>query len=175
MKGNFKDNMERKRILFVCMGNICRSPAAEAIMKKLIADKNLTGQVEVDSAGTIDDHCGESADSRMIEFAESKGYKINSIARQFDSTIDFPKFDYIVTMDDENFDDISSMDIQNKYHNKIFRMVDFCKTHKINEIPDPYYSRQAGFDQVLELLEDATEGLLNRVINDIKQFDQDKT
>lgn len=175
MKGNCKDNMVKKRILFVCMGNICRSPAAEAIMKKVIADKNLTEQIEVDSAGTIDYHCGESADLRMIEFSESKGYKIDSIARQFDSTIDFPKFDYIVTMDDENFDDISSMDIQNKYHNKIFRMVDFCRTYNINEIPDPYFSGQAGFEHVLELLEDATQGLLNRVIDDIKQFDHDKT
>jgi len=167
--------MVKKRILFVCMGNICRSPAAEAIMEKVIADKNLTVQIEVDSAGTIDYHCGESADSRMIESAESKGYKIDSIARQFDSTIDFPKFDYIVTMDDENFEDISSMDIQNEYRNKIFKVVDFCKTYNIDEIPDPYFSGQAGFEHVLEILEDATGGLLNRVLDDIKQFDQDKT
>lgn len=167
--------MVKKRILFVCMGNICRSPAAEAIMEKVIADKNLTVQIEVDSAGTIDYHCGEPADSRMIESAESKGYKIDSIARQFDSTIDFSKFDYIVTMDDENFDDISSMDIQNEYHNKIFKMVDFCKTYKIDEVPDPYFSGQAGFEHVLEILEDATDGLLDRVLDDIKQFDQAKT
>ena len=167
--------MVKKRILFVCMGNICRSPAVEAIMEKVIADKNLTAKIEVDSAGTIDYHCGEFADSRMIESAESKGYKIDSIARQFDSTIDFTKFDYIVTMDDENFEDISSMDIQNEYHNKLFKVVDFCKTYNLDEIPDPYFSGQAGFEHVLEILEDATNGLLDRVIDDIKQFDQDKT
>ena len=144
-------------------------------MKKVIADKNLADQIKVDSAGTIDYHCGESADSRMIESAESKGYKIDSIARQFDSTIDFSKFDYIVTMDDENFEDISSMDIQNEYHNKIFKMVDFCKTYNIDEVPDPYFSGQAGFEHVLEILEDATDGLLDRVLDDIKQFDKAKT
>jgi protein-tyrosine phosphatase len=164
--------MNKKRILFVCMGNICRSPAAEAIMNKTIRDKKLSDLIEVDSAGTIDYHTGEAADARMKRSAAKKGYIIDSIARQFNMERDFRNFDYIVTMDDENFEDIASMDFQNIYSNKIFRMVDFCDTCKTNEIPDPYYSGFSGFENVIEMLEDATSGLLNKVMDDIKQFDQ---
>jgi len=154
------------------MGNICRSPAAEAIMNKTIRDNKLSDLIEVDSAGTIDYHTGEPADSRMKKSAEKKGYKIDSSARQFNMERDFRNFDYIVTMDDENFEDIASMDVQNIYTDKIFRMVDFCATCNANEIPDPYYSGATGFEHVIELLEDATSALLNKVLDDIKQFDQ---
>jgi protein-tyrosine phosphatase len=164
--------MNKKRILFVCMGNICRSPAAEAIMNKTIRDKKLSDLIEVDSAGTIDYHIGEAADARMKRSAAKKGYKIDSIARQFSMERDFRNFDYIVTMDDENFEDIASMDFQKIYSDKIFRMVDFCDKCKTNEIPDPYYSGFSGFGHVIELLEDATSGLLNKVMDDIKQLDQ---
>jgi protein-tyrosine phosphatase len=163
--------MYKKRILFVCMGNICRSPAAEAIMKKAVARNNLNVKVVIDSAGTIGYHVGESADSRMIGHAKKRGYEINSIARQFDMTKDFEQFDYIVTMDNENFEDIKSMDIMNEHEHKIFRMADFCKKCKIDEIPDPYYNSASGFEEVLEMLEDGTNGLLNRIIDDIKQQD----
>jgi protein-tyrosine phosphatase len=141
-------------------------------MNKTIRDKNLSNVIEVDSAGTIDYHTGETADARMKRSAEKKGYKIDSTARQFNMSQDFKNFDYIVTMDDENFEDIASMDVQNVYSNKIFRMIDFCDTYKTNEIPDPYYSGFSGFEKVIELLEDATSGLLNKVMDDIKQFDQ---
>ncbi len=112
--------MNKKRILFVCMGNICRSPAAEAIMKKIIEKNILSDKIEIDSAGTIEYHSGESADSRMIEFAKKRGYEVDSIARQFDMTKDFKQFDYIVTMYNENLDDIKSIDIMNKHKHKIF-------------------------------------------------------
>jgi len=161
--------MNNKSILFVCMGNICRSPAAEAIMKKNIEKNNLSNKIQVDSAGVIDYHNGESADIRMIEHAKKRGYKVDSIARQFDMTKDFDRFDYIVTMDNENFEDINSMDILNKYGNKIFRMVDFCKNCTRDEIPDPYYNGASGFEEVLDMLEDATNGLVKKVIDDIKQ------
>ena len=164
--------MNKKKILFVCMGNICRSPAAEAIMNKTIKDKKLSDVIEVDSAGTIDYHSGEGADSRMKKSAEIKGYKIDSIARQFNMELDFRKFDYIITMDDENFEDIISMDVRNIYSEKIFRMIDFCETCDTKEIPDPYYNSESGFEHVIELLEKSTSGLLNRVMDDIKQFDQ---
>jgi len=166
--------MNKKRILFVCMGNICRSPAAEAIMKKAIERTNLSDKIEVDSAGTIEYHSGESADSRMIMHAKKRDYEIDSTARQFDMVKDFEQFDYIVTMDNDNLEDIRSMDILNKHKHKIYRMVDFCENCALDEIPDPYYNGASGFEEVLDMLEDATNGLLNRVINDIKQQDKNK-
>ncbi|MCH7963878.1 MAG: low molecular weight phosphotyrosine protein phosphatase [Bacteroidetes bacterium] len=166
--------MNKKRILFVCMGNICRSPAAEAIMKKTIEKNNLSDKIEIDSAGTIEYHSGESADSRMIVYAKKRGYIVDSTARQFDMAKDFEQFDYIVTMDNENLEDIKSMDVLNNHKHKIFRMVDFCENCTIDEIPDPYYNSASGFEEVLDMLEDATNGLLNRVINDIKQQDKSK-
>ena len=158
--------MTKKRILFVCMGNICRSPAAEAIMKKVIADKDLSIQIEVDSAGTIDYHEGEQADPRMVASAGNRGYNIDSIARQFDPKKDFNNFDYIVTMDNDNFADIKSLDYENKYSSKIFRMADYFSNHLYSKIPDPYYSGKDGFELVLDLLEDSTKGLLKKVIEE---------
>jgi low molecular weight protein-tyrosine phosphatase len=166
--------MNKKRILFVCMGNICRSPAAEAIMEKVIEDNNLSDKIEVDSAGTIDYHTGEPADSRMTRHAYKRGYNIDSFARQFDMRNDFEKFDYIITMDDENLEDIKSMDIADKHKDKIFRMVDFCENCNKDEIPDPYYNGASGFEEVLDMLEDATKGLLNKIADDIRQQDSNK-
>jgi protein-tyrosine phosphatase len=160
--------MNKKRVLFVCMGNICRSPSAEAIMKKLIKDKNITSLIEVDSAGTIDYHIGESADRRMIKHAIERGYNIDSIARHFDPKYDFNKFDYIITMDDDNYNDIKSLDVQNKFGNKIFKMVEFSEKHNVAAIPDPYYKGAQGFEEVLDLLEDAVNGLLKKVIKDVR-------
>ena len=164
--------MTKKRILFVCMGNICRSPAAETIMKKLIADNDLTNRIEVDSAGTIDYHEGEQADPRMRASADNRGYNVDSIARQFDPNKDFERSDYIVTMDNDNFEDIKSLDYQNKYRNKIFRIADFFSNHSYNKIPDPYYSGKDGFELVLDLLEDSAKGLLKKVIEDDERQNQ---
>ena len=162
--------MINKKILFVCMGNICRS-AAEAVMKKLISDKGLADQIEVDSAGTIAYHTGESADSRMITSAEQRGYNVDSIARQFNPQKDFTHFDYIVTMDNDNYKDIKFLDDQKRYETRIFKMVDFLENHTSDKIPDPYYSGRDGFELVLDLLEDSTKGLLKKVIEDAERKD----
>lgn len=159
----------KKRILFVCMGNICRSPAAEAIMKSKLNEVHLDDQFEVDSAGSIDYHVGEPADERMIMHASKRGYKIDSIARHFNSDKDFSEFDYIVTMDEEIYSDIRTLDLQNKFVNKIFRMTEFCEILNAENIPDPYYNDASGFEEVLDLLEDSTNGLLKKIIDDIRK------
>jgi protein-tyrosine phosphatase len=159
----------KKRILFVCMGNICRSPAAEGIAKKFLEKKGLSSTIEIDSAGTLDYHTGELPDPRMIKQASKRGYKLDSPARQFNPNSDFENFDYIVTMDDDNFYEITSLDKNNKYNNKVFKMVSFGKKLKVDEVPDPYYSGSDGFEQVLDILEDSVEGLLNKVEDDIRR------
>jgi len=164
----------KKRILFVCMGNICRSPAAEGIAKKLIEKSGLDGTIEIDSAGTLDYHTGESPDERMIRHASKRGYKLDSRARQFNPDIDFDHFDYIVTMDDDNFSEITSLDKNNKYNNKVFKMVSFGSKLKVDEVPDPYYTGSDGFEHVLDVLEDSIEGLLNKVEDDIRRENKSK-
>jgi protein-tyrosine phosphatase len=164
--------MKRKKVLFVCLGNICRSPSAEAVLKKLIKEQILEDKIEVDSAGTIDYHTGESSDKRMKKHAEKRGYMLDHLARQFSSKKDFEEADYIVTMDDENYIDINSLDIQNKFRNKIFKMSQFAGKIKFNKVPDPYYKGPEGFEEVLDLLEDSCKVLLEKIKDDIKSENQ---
>jgi protein-tyrosine phosphatase len=150
------------------MGNICRSPAAEGIAKKLVEKRGLDGTIEIDSAGTLDYHTGELPDQRMIKHASKRGYRLDSKARQFNPERDFEHFDYIVTMDDDNYDEITSLDKKNKYKDKILRMISFGEKLKVDEVPDPYYTGSDGFEYVLDILEDSVEGLINKVEDDIR-------
>ncbi len=151
------------------MGNICRSPAAEGIAKKLAEKRGLDGKVEIDSAGTLNYHEGELPDPRMIKHASKRGYNLDSRARQFNPEKDFEQFNYIVTMDDDNYYEITSLDKRNQYKNKVFKMVSFRNRMKVNEVPDPYYSGSYGFENVLDILEDSIDGLLNKVEDDIRR------
>lgn len=160
--------MENKKILFVCMGNICRSPAAEGVMKHFVEREKLDGKIFIDSAGTIGYHAGDPADKRMIVHAAQRGYDLTSISRKFNPDTDFEKFDYIVTMDNDNYDDIKSLDRKKKYINKLYKMTEFSRNIRASEVPDPYYSGSEGFERVLDILEDACEGLLQKVKDDIK-------
>jgi protein-tyrosine phosphatase len=158
--------MNKKNILFVCLGNICRSPSAEAVMTNLLESNNLGAFVSVDSAGMIDYHEGEQADTRMKFYAEKRGYKLTHLARKFNPDTDFEKFDYIIAMDDNNFEEIKALDLDNKFTKKIYRMTDFSKNYDGTEIPDPYFGGREGFENVLDILEDATSGLLEKLKND---------
>ena len=144
------------------MGNICRSPSGEAVMNKLVKRAGLENEIECDSAGTIAYHEGEPADARMKRHAISRGYRLTSIARRF-KEVDFENFNYIIAMDESNYNDLLSFDYAKKYKNKIFMMTDFAKNRNYSEVPDPYYSGPEGFELVLDILEDACAGLLEKV------------
>lgn len=147
------------RLLFVCLGNICRSPAAENIMTHLIEQNGQVGHIICDSAGTSDYHIGASPDRRMTAAARQRGIDLKGQARQF-TQADFAAFDLILAMDRENLTNICSLDPTGVYRHKIRLMCDFCTRHSLKEVPDPYYGGADGFNHVIDLLQDACEGLL---------------
>ncbi|MDR1729237.1 MAG: low molecular weight phosphotyrosine protein phosphatase [Prevotellaceae bacterium] len=149
----------KRKILFVCLGNICRSPAAEAVMKKQIEERGLSANFEIDSAGILSVHQGEKADSRMRQHAARRGYEATSISRQV-KIDDFDRFDLIIGMDDSNIDDLNDCALTAEHKSKIRQMTEYSKKYNYTHIPDPYYGGTAGFELVLDLLEDACTGLL---------------
>lgn len=158
-----KENRNKIRILFVCLGNICRSPAAEGIMKKIVDKYELQDIIEVDSAGTSGWHEGDLPDERMRYHGERRGYEFISRARKFNKS-EFEKSDYIIVMDDDNYDKVKSLANSKEHIDKIRRMTEFSVQHSQHDsIPDPYYGGPQGFELVLDLLEDACEGLLQAI------------
>ncbi|MEG3438910.1 low molecular weight protein-tyrosine-phosphatase [Pannus brasiliensis CCIBt3594] len=150
------------QLLFVCLGNICRSPSAENIMNYLIEKEGLGDRIHCDSAGTSSYHIGSPPDSRMNEAAARRGIPLKGQARQFIKE-DFEEFDLILAMDKSNYDDILSLDRAGKYRDKVKLMCDYARHHREKEVPDPYYGGREGFDRVIELLLDACGGLLEEV------------
>lgn len=153
------DSTPPHRVLFVCLGNICRSPAAEIIFRKLVADAGREAEFEIDSAGTIGHHRGAPPDPRMAGSLERQGYQVMGLARQI-LTADLERFDLIVTMDESNLSDVRSLDPSGKLHAKVRELVGFCTDHDDFRVPDPYYGGQRGFDHVIRLLEDGCKGIL---------------
>ena len=156
--------MKKISVLFVCLGNICRSPAAEAIFISLIKKNGLTEGFIVDSAGTGSWHIGKKADSRMRIAAERRDINILSRARQITNK-DFDEFNYILAMDDSNF--INIHDLKNRTVStdvaSIKRIKDFRSVFKEQEVPDPYFGGDEGFDYVLDILEDSVNGFLESI------------
>jgi protein-tyrosine phosphatase len=148
-----------KKLLFVCLGNICRSPAAENIMNNLIEQESLTEQFICDSAGTGGWHVGAPPDRRMRAAASERGLNFVGSARQFEA-IDLREFDLILAMDKDNYRNILALDHQGKFRDKVKMMCDYCQTHTDKEVPDPYYGGVDGFNYVIDLLFDACGGLL---------------
>lgn len=152
------------KLLFVCLGNICRSPSAQGIMEKLVLEKNLEGIVSVDSAGTYGGHQGDLPDSRMRAHARRRGLELTHRARKVRPS-DFEDFDMIIAMDDRNFEDLKALAPDLESEQKIFRMTAFSRNKLYDHIPDPYYSGAEGFELVLDLLDDACRGLLEYIQN----------
>lgn len=158
-ENNVLETSRKYRILFVCLGNICRSPAAEAVMRKLVKEAGLDDWIEIDSAGIIGYHEGERADARMRAHAVRRGYCLDSVSRPVRSW-DFHDFDWIIGMDDRNIDELKRMAPDLESIDKIRQMTEFSKNKLYDYVPDPYYSGAEGFELVLDLLEDACVGLL---------------
>ena len=150
------------KILFVCLGNICRSSSAEEVMRTFIKREGLEEKIEVDSAGILNYHQGELPDSRMRMHAYHRGYELTHRSRPV-CTEDFLTFDMIIGMDDRNIQDLKDRAPSLEAEKKIFRMTDFCRVKQVDYVPDPYYGGAFGFENVLDILEDACEGLLQEI------------
>ena len=150
-------------VLFVCLGNICRSPSAEAVFRGFVENNELENEFEIDSAGTSAWHAGEKADARMRRHASKRGYKLTSLSRKFNPETDFDYFDIIIAMDNDNLHDLKSMIRSMKDEKKLFLMTDFSKEYDYDYVPDPYYGGDQGFELVIDLLEDASSGLLKHL------------
>jgi len=150
------------KLLFVCLGNICRSPAAENIMRHQVEQAGLSNEIICDSAGLIDKNIGKSPDTRMIDAAAAKGIKLQGQARQFQEQ-DFENHDLILAMDRDNYWSLIALDPYKKYRNKIHMMCHYSRHDWDKEVPDPYQGGQEGFNHVINLLLDACEGLLDSI------------
>lgn len=152
--------MKSQKLLFVCLGNICRSPTAEAIAAAMIAQRDLPWVV--DSAGTSGAHDGETADPRSILHGRRRNYELTSISRKIRES-DYYDFDWIFAMDRSNLENLRRMCPEPTLLNKLRLMTDFCTVSKVPGVPDPYYGGSEGFDQVIDILEDAIENMIDQL------------
>ena len=147
------------KVLFVCLGNICRSPTAHGVFQKLVTDAGLQEQIQIDSAGTGDWHIGRGPDERTQRAAQSRGYDLSSLRARQVTSADFGDFDYVLAMDKSNLKDLRAM-AGDKTNCHVSLFLDFAESSWQREVPDPYYGEQDGFETVLELVEDGARGLL---------------
>lgn len=150
------------RVLLVCMGNICRSPTAEGVLRKYIKNNKLGDKVEVDSAGTHGYHVGEAPDSRTQRAASVRGYNLSQLRARKVARQDLDYFDLILAMDKSNLDNLQRMALPEQQE-RIKLFMDYAKNFEDDEVPDPYYGLGHGFDLVLDMVEDASQGLIEEI------------
>ncbi len=150
------------RVLLVCMGNICRSPTAEAVLRQMIKNNKLGHIVEVDSAGTHGYHVGEAPDSRTQRAALARGYNLSQLRARKVARQDIDYFDLILAMDKSNLDNLRRM-APPEAHERIKLFMDYSKNFEDDEVPDPYYGLGHGFDLVLDMVEDGAQGLIDEI------------
>ncbi|MDR2365596.1 MAG: low molecular weight phosphotyrosine protein phosphatase [Zoogloeaceae bacterium] len=157
-------NKTRKyRVLFVCMGNICRSPTAAGIFRRLLRQRKLENEFEVDSAGTHGYHIGEAPDSRTQRAAAARGYDLSGMRARKVTQRDLQHFDLVLAMDRVNLDSLRHMSAPAQYE-KIRLFMPFSRNFDDAEVPDPYYGLGYGFDVVIDMVEDAADGLLQSIL-----------
>lgn len=150
------------RVLLVCMGNICRSPTAEGVLRLFIRNNNLGDKVEVDSAGTHGYHVGEAPDGRTQRAAALRGYNLSQLRARKVARQDLDYFDLILAMDRTNLDNLQRMATPDQ-QKKLKLFMDYAKNYDDDEVPDPYYGLGHGFDLVLDMVEDASQGLIDEL------------
>ena len=150
------------RVLFVCMGNICRSPTAEGVFRRKVEEAGLDGSIHIDSAGTHAYHVGEPPDPRATEAASRRGIDLRPLRARKATTRDFEHFDYVLAMDRDNLR-LLEMLRDGSDSARLHLFLDFARNGKETEVPDPYYGGDQGFEYVLDLIEDAAEGLLDHI------------
>ncbi|PCJ20184.1 MAG: phosphotyrosine protein phosphatase [Gammaproteobacteria bacterium] len=159
------------KVLFVCLGNICRSPTAHGVFEHLVAQAGLSDSIRVESAGTGAYHVGEPSDPRSVQEASKRGYDLSAIRAQQVKANDFQRFDYILAMDHSNLADLKAL-CPVEHQSKVALFLDYGQVYSEQEVPDPYYGGGKGFLKVLDLVEDASQGLLAVLIKSGGETDQ---
>ncbi len=150
------------RVLFVCLGNICRSPTAEGVFRKLVQEQGLHERIEIDSAGTHAYHIGHPPDARAQEAARQRGVDLSGLRGRQALPSDIERYDYVLAMDRENYENL--LDIcPDGYAHKVRLFMEFAPDRPEREVPDPYFGGTAGFDRVLDMIEEASAGLLEDI------------
>ena len=161
------NHKEKTSVLFVCMGNICRSPTAEGVFRKLVADAGLAERIQSDSAGTHAFHTGSAPDHRAQAAAERRGFKLSDIRSRPIAADDFIHFDYILAMDLDNLE-VLHEHAGDEHRDKVMLFLQFADGDAQSEVPDPYYGGSAGFERVLDLVEHASRALLETLQTDLE-------
>jgi len=150
------------KVLFVCMGNICRSPTAEAVFKHYVGQAGLVERIASDSAGTHDYHVGHPPDARARQAAQDRGYDMSGLRARQVTTHDFAEFDYVLAMDEPNLHLLKAGCPPEHLH-KVMYLMEYSDKPGRRTVPDPYYGGPQGFEQVLDMVEHAVQGLLRHI------------
>lgn len=156
--------MKKISVLFCCMGNICRSPTAEAVFRARVEEAGLAQQILIDSVGTHDYHIGKQPDLRTQRAAKQRGYDMANLRGRQVEVADFTRFDYVLAMDNANMAILYRLCPQQQ-RDRLGMFLEYASRHKQREVPDPYYGGEDGFEQVLDMVEDAAAGLLLHIKN----------
>lgn len=149
-------------VLFVCMGNICRSPTAEGVFRHKVKEAGWLERIHIDSAGTHAYHIGNPPDPRTMQAAQRRGYDLSALRARKVEALDFTRFDYVLAMDEDNLAILERL-MPTGHGARVGLFMDYAPGYGVREVPDPYYGGPAGFEQVLDMVEAAAEGLLEAI------------